>query len=201
MEIGAHRELQSRMADLIDLNGCSNGVPGCWIGGDAWPASVARHGIRPDRRLALTSSLRPFTYNCSSPCIPRRIDRTACVYTSEGALPCRNSLVSSPSAFCFRLQLPPLLFSADPLTCRTPFTFGPSAADQFSLSYPRAGSSMTRSFRRRARRVSALAGSRHSRRAEHTSRTCERQRRALRAGPIRLLCVFPTATDIPYSSR
>jgi hypothetical protein len=32
----------------------------------------------------------------------------------------------------------------------TPFTFGPSAADQFSLSLtPRAGSSPIRSFRRR----------------------------------------------------
>ena len=173
-------------------------------GRSALPQPVAR-GQCPDRRPSLTAratrdheyvflSLHPL----ANPTVLHVCSR------SEGAQSCRNSLLLSPSAFCFRLQLRPRLFSAGPSNLSaTPFTFGPSSADQFSLSYPVSGFfNDTFVSTTGTAEVSSFGGFLGIPVEPSTFFTDMRNGSDTLFGPDQFgsYASFPTATDIPYSS-
>ena len=159
-----------------------------------------------DRDIRLTTLRRPFTYNCSFPCIPRRIQPYClCVHTAKAPSPCRNSsgilavsvLLAAPASASVVLGGPETLSA-------TPFTFGPSAANQFSLTYPVSGffndDFVSTTGTAQVSSFGGFLGIR--RRAEHVLHGhAQRQRRDVRAGPVRLLRGFRDRDGYPVTPR
>ena len=81
----------------------------------------------------------PFTDRSSSPASWSRSKRTACVHTKRKALPMQKFLgILAVSVLLSAASASVVLGGPETLSA-TPFTFGPSPMDQFSLSYPVSG--------------------------------------------------------------